>query len=467
MATPDKHTTVEADASLTAAMTAIDRNTYGIVFVVEDDALVGAATDGDIRRGILDGAGLEDPISTVMTDDPLFIRASWSEATVDQWLHSDERQQRLPSIGAITIPVVDEDDAIVDIVHVRSSGEIVQELDAPTNSVETVLVIGGAGYIGSVLTQELLAAGYSVRVLDNLLFGDESIAEFRDEDRFSFVEGDMRSIETVVDAIKGVDAVVHLGALVGDPASASDPQKTLELNYHSTKLVAEICKYHQINRFIFASTCSVYGKSTRPDGLLTEESELNPVSLYAKSKIESEKALLEMSDETFSPTIFRMATIYGLSPRMRFDLVVNILTAKAHHEGVVPIFGGDQYRPNVHVRDAARAYVDCLETPIEDVGSEVFNIGSNEQNYQIGEVGEIIADCFDDADIDWQREKEDERSYQVEFSKAHDVLGFEAQETIESGCLEIKSALENDEFDDYTDDKYSNYRTVEGDLGDE
>jgi nucleoside-diphosphate-sugar epimerase len=159
-----------------------------------------------------------------------------------------------------------------------------------------------------------------------------------------------------------------------------------------------------------------------------------------------------------------MATIYGLSPRMRFDLVVNILTAKAHHENVVPIFGGDQYRPNVHVRDAARAYIACLEAPIGDVSSEIFNVGCTEQNYQIGEIGEIIADEFPEANIDWQREKEDERSYRVDFSKIHDVLDYEVCETVASGSREIAAALSEERFQDYTEEKYSNYRTIESEL---
>lgn len=453
--------TVPGDATLTEAMQAIDRNTLGVVFVVENGQLVGSATDGDIRRGILEGIGVDSPIKDVMNDDPLWIRASWTDDRIEQWQSTDRVQSKLPQVGGITVPVLDENSRIQDVLYVQDETAENRAINRPNGSVETVLVIGGAGYIGSVLDRELLHQGYTVRVLDNLLYGDHGISDLRSNDRFSFVDGDMRSIEDVVEAINGVDAVIHLGALVGDPASAINPQKTLEINYHSTKLVAEICKYHQINRFIFASTCSVYGKTTSPDGLLTETSKLNPVSLYAKSKIESERALLNMSDESFSPTIFRMATIYGMSPRMRFDLVVNVLTAKAHYENVVPIFGGDQYRPNVHVRDAARAFVACLEAPIEDVDTEIFNVGSNEQNYQIGKIGEIVADCFPDADIDWQQEIEDERSYRVDFSKVRDTLDYEVEETIESAVREIAEALEANEFADYTDDRYSNYRTIE------
>jgi nucleoside-diphosphate-sugar epimerase len=446
-------------------MEVIDRNGCGIVFVTDDDGvLVGTATDGDIRRGILEGVGLDEPIEQLMNEDPLVARDEWDRQMVADRLDIDAVQARVNQPNTLTVPVVDDENVPVDVIHVNESGERVSAAPSGNGPVDTVLVIGGAGHIGSVLCHELIGDGYTVKVLDTLLYGDHGIADLRDHDRFTLIEGDMRSIETVVDAIKGVDAVVHLAALVGDPASAIDAQKTLELNYHSVKLVAEICRYHQINRFLFASTCSVYGRSHSPEKLLSETDELNPVSLYAKTKIESERALREMADNNFSPTILRMGTIYGLSPRMRFDLVVNILSAKAHEEGVIPIFGGDQYRPNVHVRDAARAYIDCLEAPIEDVSDEVFNVGSNAQNYQIKEIGERIAEVFPDATIDWQREKEDERSYQVDFSKIHETLGFEAEHTIQDGAREIKDAFERGEFEDYTLNKYSNYRTLENNF---
>jgi nucleoside-diphosphate-sugar epimerase len=457
--------TVTTDACLKVAMRAIDRNTLGTVFVVNDDGhLAGIATDGDIRRGILSGIGVEEPVKRVMNDDPLYVYESWPDERIEEWLSEPTVQEAAPKHRVFVIPVLDEDEAVVDFIYITKDNKILSEPATAETSVERVLVIGGAGYIGSVLSRMLLDRGYEVTVLDNLLYGRHGIEKFLDEESFTLIEGDMRSIETVMEAIQGVDAVVHLGGLVGDPASSIDPQKTLELNYHSTKMIAEICKYHQINRFVFASTCSVYGRSESSSDLLTEQSPLNPVSLYAKSKIKSERALLDIRDGNFSPTIFRKATVYGLSPRMRFDLVVNILSAKAHDEGTIPIFGGEQYRPNVHVADVAQAYIDCLESPIEDVDGEVFNVGSEEQNYQIEEIGEIVSKCFPEAEIDVQRGKEDERSYRVDFKKIEDILGYEAERTVQDGCLEIKKALESDQFENYSSEEYSNYKTLENSV---
>lgn len=466
---------VDESTAVEQAMHQIDRAETGIVFVVSDGSLVGTATDGDIRRGILSGISLEAPVATVMTEDAVTLNRDWPPETIEDYLDDVPVADLVPDHRMLVVPVVDEQDRVVDAAFVSQDGEVVRTLKGTvttvgksaadegyaSNGISSVLVIGGAGYIGSTLSRELLAAGYRVRVLDNLIYGDQGVADLYGNERFEFVEGDMRSIETLVESIQEMDAVIHLGALVGKPASSINSQRTLEINYHATKLAASICKYHQINRFIFASTCSVYGESEYPNELLTEESPLNPVSLYAKSKAESERALLSMEEENFSPTVFRMATVYGLSPRMRFDLVVNILSAKAHTENTIPIFGGDQYRPNVHVADAAQAYVDCLEAPIDKISGEVYNVGSNEQNYRIMEVGEIISSCFPEAEIDRQVSKEDDRTYQVDFSKISAEIGFEVERGIADACENIRAAFEEGEFDDYTASSYNNYQSLE------
>lgn len=453
---------IEQFKPLKKAMQTIDANGQGIAFVVDSDRkLVGTVTDGDIRRGIVDGKQLSKPVRKVSNLDPVSVRSSWGNERVREELKAKHIENRVATGGSLVVPVLDEDDHVLNYTIVDEELRLVEVPPTQSEAVETVLVIGGGGYIGSVLSRKLLDQGFEVKVLDTLLYGDDSVSPLRDDPDFTLVEKDMRSLENVVDAIEGVDAVIHLAALVGDPASAIDSQKTLELNYHSTKMIAEVCKYHQVNRFIFASTCSVYGQAETPDTLLEEDSPLNPVSLYAKSKIESERALMEMTDENFSPTVFRMATIYALSPRMRFDLVVNIVTAKAYDEGMIPIFGGEQYRPNVHVADAAQAYIDCLNAPINDVAGEVFNVGSNEQNYKIKEIGHLLVEEFPNAEIDRHHDKEDDRSYQVDFSKAVEFLGFEPEWTIRSGAREIYDALESGQFDDYTDPRYSNIKTLE------
>lgn len=452
---------VKESSPIKEVMRIIDHAALGIAFIIDEaNKFVGLVTDGDIRRAILNGISLEKPVKDIMNAEPIVVYDSWSEEKLKGFLSTKKVKERFPRYGCIRIPVLDNNKKAKDILFVpekRYAGIDIERELKEKGGVNKVLVIGGAGYLGSVLSRKLLQAGYKVRVLDNLTYGDEGIRDLHAEINFEFVNGDMRDISTVVETIKGMDAVIHLAAIVGDPASALSPQKTIEINYLATKLIADVCKYHQINRFIFASTCSVYGASLTPEARLDENSTSNPVSLYAEMKLKSEEALLEMVDSNFGPTIFRMATLYGFSPRMRFDLVVNLLTAKAIFDNKITIFGGSQWRPNLHVEDAAEAFIKCLEVPIEKVRGEIFNVGSNEQNYQIAQIGEIIHDIIPDAKIEIV-EKGDERDYNVSFDKIHNKLGYKAIKSVKDGVAEIRNAIEEGKIKNYSDNKYSNYR---------
>ncbi len=320
-------------------------------------------------------------------------------------------------------------------------------------NIENVLVIGGAGYIGSALLPKLLEAGYKVRLLDLLLYGTEPIQAWLDHPNLEIVQADFRQVEKVVQVMRDMDAVIHLGGLVGDPACALDEQLTLDINLTATRMIAEVAKGSGIGHFIFASTCSVYGVSNEP---LDERSELRPVSLYARSKIASEKVLLSMADDRFSPVILRFGTIYGLSGRPRFDLVVNLLTAKAVVDGKITIFGGDQWRPFLHVEDAAQAIALALKAPLPLVRNQIFNVGSNDQNYQIKQVGEIIHRFVPEAEIVYENDIPDKRNYWVNFNKIHRTLSFSARWTVEQGVQQIIEALKTGRIGDYRDMRYSN-----------
>ncbi len=440
------------------AIARIDRSDYrGIVVVDDEDRLVGTATVDQLRQALRDGAAPDAPVATAVDEEPTVVDASGWQRTVD----TDSEARKNAADETVVTPVVDEEGTVIDVTVAERLDRPAADAEPTAAGVDRVLVVGGAGYLGSVLCRQLLDEGFDVRVLDPLLYGDAGIAALTDDDRFTLYRDDARSVDAVLEAIDGVDAVVHLGGIVGDPASEIDPEKTLEYNLHSTQLLASLCKYHGITRFLFASTCSVYGRSDGDTERLAEDDARNPVSLYARLKIQSERVLRELADEHFAPTILRMATVYGRSPRMRFDLVGNILPVKAYSEGVVPVFGGDQYRPKVHVADAARAYVECLTAPIEDVGDAVFNVGSNEQNYRIDELATIVEDCFPDASIEYHDELTDERSYRVEFDRIRSVLGFEPGHTIRDHCLELREAFEDGLYEEYTATRYNNYETLD------
>lgn len=324
--------------------------------------------------------------------------------------------------------------------------------------VERVLVVGGAGYLGSVLVKKLLMRGHHVRVLDALLYGDGALSELHRSPRFQFFHGDFRNVETIVRASQGVDAVVHLGAIVGDPASGLDEEVTREVNVAATRLIAEVARGFGTRRFVFASTCSVYGASADP---LDEWSALSPQTVYDRTKLQAERALLSMVDKEFAPVVLRLATLCGLSYRPRFDLVVNLLTAKAVCDRKISVFGGQQWRPFVHVDDAAEAVILCLEAAIDVVRGQVFNVGSTQQNYRILQVAKLIAELIPGTSIEISEDQADEKNYYVLCDKISRLLGFQPKKTIRDAILEIHEAFTQRWITDYQANEYNNFRFLE------
>lgn len=323
----------------------------------------------------------------------------------------------------------------------------------------TVLVVGGGGYIGSALLPNLLESGHRVRVLDVFMYGKKAIAPYLEHPHLEVVEADYRQIDKLVEAMQGVKTVVHLGGLVGDPACAWNEDLTIEVNLTFTRVIAEVAKASGVRRFVFASTCSVYGAS---DEVLDEESELNPVSLYARSKIGSEKVLKKLHDARFAVTLLRFGTIFGISGRTRFDLVVNLLTAKAYVDKGITVFGGDQWRPFVHVLDAARAVGMVVDAPVEAVAGRVFNVGSDEQNATLGDVGRLINVVVPDAEYVDSGRDGDRRNYRVSFRRIREELGFLPEWSLEAGIRQVLKALASGDVGDYRAPEYSNVAWLKG-----
>ncbi|HLK69618.1 MAG TPA: SDR family oxidoreductase [Bryobacteraceae bacterium] len=325
--------------------------------------------------------------------------------------------------------------------------------ESPENN-GPVLVVGGAGYIGSMLCEMLLDAGERVRVLDSLVYGDFAIAHLKDHPDFELTVGDCRNIQNVVSAVKGAKAIVHLAAIVGDPACEQDRQNALEINYAATRMLVEIAKGNGVKRFVFASSCSVYGAA---EVTMDEESETQPVSLYGHTKVDSERAILEERSENFHPTILRLATVFGLGKRPRFDLVVNLLTAKAAQEGVITIYNGEQWRPFIHVRDVARGFMTALNTPLELVSGRIFNLGDSRMNYTLTQVAEEIGRIFPGTRVQHVTNP-DRRNYRVSFARAERILRFSSTLSLQDGIRELKGAFRAGRIPDYTDARYHNQR---------
>ncbi|HXW54717.1 MAG TPA: SDR family oxidoreductase [Candidatus Cybelea sp.] len=309
-----------------------------------------------------------------------------------------------------------------------------------------VLVLGGAGYLGSVLVPGLLARGFRVRIFDSFLFGEESLRDVRFHSRCELVRGDVRDRKELLRAALGFDSVIHLAGIVGDGACEENKQLATEINCAATRMLAESAPRCGIRRLLFASSCSVYGSS---GGRLSEDSLLNPLSVYAQSKIESEKALLAARTKEFAPTVLRLGTLFGISARMRFDLVVNLLVARAVSSGRITICNGHSWRPLLHVRDAARAFLACLEAETDLVSGQVFNTGSNFLNLQIKDLGDIVASLIPGTKVAVIENKADRRTYRVSFDKIRRTLGFACRESVESGVREISAAIRSGDIIDF------------------
>ena len=319
---------------------------------------------------------------------------------------------------------------------------------------KTIVVTGGGGYIGSVLTETLLREGHRVRVLDRLFFGRSILAKLEHLPGLEVVKEDVRFATR--ETFEGADAVMDLAGISNDPACDLDPKVTEEVNLGGPRRVAQLAKEAGVPRYVYSSSCSIYGHGQ--SDRLDEGSQKAPVSLYAKTKIEAEQHLNGLADDNFCVTILRNATAYGLSHRMRFDLIINIMTLYAHRDRRIFVLGGGkQWRPLVHVRDIAKAFLAVLDAPREKVAGEAFNVGSNEQNYQVCQIAQMVRDVVPNTNLEIVPDDPDKRTYNVSFDKIGRVLDFRVDKTPYEGIVEIRQALERGEVEDSIRTRTVNY----------
>lgn len=326
-----------------------------------------------------------------------------------------------------------------------------------------VLLTGNTGYIGTVMTKFLKREHFRVVGIDSGWFVGNSF--------FAIPEGskpDRQIIKDIRDIAKedldGINAVVHLAALSNDPLGEINPGLTDEINFKSTIRIAEICKEKGISRFIFASSCSMYG-ITRNDAAVDEEGALNPITAYAKAKVNSELHLAKLADDDFHPVFMRNATVYGLSPRLRLDLVVNNLLAWAYLTGEATIMSdGTPWRPIVHIEDFCSAFIAALKAPIDKIHSQAFNVGINDENFQVKDIAREVQKVLPASKVRiLNKTGPDERSYRVNFSKIKNTLSeFKPQWSLKKGIIELLEAYRryNLTIDDFNSSKYFRIRAI-------
>jgi nucleoside-diphosphate-sugar epimerase len=309
-----------------------------------------------------------------------------------------------------------------------------------------ILLTGGAGYMGSALLPRLLARGDGVRVVDSMMYSGAALIPVMSHPNFELMKADLRDNSTIESALDGIDSIVHLAAIVGDPACSNDPELAADVNRNASMQLIEASMEADIERFIFASTCSNYGRMESSSEFANEESELRPLSLYAETKVDVENRLL--GSRWGAATVLRFATLFGMSPRPRFDLTVNQFAAEMKVHGKLLVYGEQFWRPYVHVSDAARAIITVLDADPERVSGQVFNAGDTRENYRKKDIVELILKHID-GEIEYVSQDDDPRDYRVSFSKIEKTLDFQRSISVEDGIEEIIFALENDIVRDF------------------
>jgi nucleoside-diphosphate-sugar epimerase len=324
---------------------------------------------------------------------------------------------------------------------------------------DTVLVTGGAGYVGSVLVPRLLAQGYRVRVLDLFLYGGDVLDSVVENPALELFEGDIRDEELARRALEGCDAVIHLACISNDPSFELDPELGRSINLDAFRPLVELSRAAGVRRFVYASSSSVYGLKDEPN--VHEELELEPLTEYSRYKADCETILAEFQSPEFTTVTLRPATVCGYSPRQRLDVVVNVLTSHAVHNGKVKVFGGEQKRPNIHIEDMAAAYVHLLEQPDEKIAGKVFNVGG--ENHTVGELATIVRDVVGPDGIELEVvPTDDNRSYHISSTKIEQELGFQTRRTVEDAVRDLVQAFESGQLPDAMDDPaYYNIRRMQ------
>lgn len=326
------------------------------------------------------------------------------------------------------------------------------------NEIKTVLVTGGAGYVGAVLVPKLLDAGYKVKVLDLYIYGDHVLNSVKDNPNLKEIKGDIRDRQLLKKEVPQSDAVIHLACISNDPSYELDPELGKSINYDAFVDLVEISRESGVKRFIYASSSSVYGIKSEAE--VTEDLSLEPLTDYSKYKALCEKVLMDAASDNFIVTTIRPSTVCGYSPRLRLDLTVNILTNHAINNGKITVFGGEQKRPNLHIDDMTDLYLFLLKQPAEKIQKKTYNVGY--ENYKVGKIAQIVRDTLGGNIPIVTTPSNDNRSYHVSSKKIREELGFEAKHTIEEAILDLKAAFESGKIPESLDNEmYFNIKRMQ------
>ncbi len=432
-----------------------------LVVVNTKKILLGVISTGDLRRAILDGFNIDDKIKEIYNHKVTYV---YKEELDKKKLSKSNFTSISLGDTALYVPIVNNNKEVKDILPVEKILNILEDKNLEKNinkkSLPKILIVGGAGFIGTVLATKLLEKNYHVTILDKLIYDNEVIRKnFKNKKNLKFILGDVCDLNTQIKVIKEIDIVVYLAEIVGDPACSAKPEDALKTNYLSVLSFANLCSYLAIEKFIYTSSCSVYGLD-KNNNLLNEKSNLNPVSHYARIKIMSEKALLTSANNYFKPTIVRLGTVFGPSKRMRFDLVVNTMSKFAYFKKKIDVYGGNQLRPNIHVEDVADGIISIIKAKKKNVENEIFNLSNDKLNLKIIQIAKKIKKVFKNANLNIIKTSLDHRNYKVTSNKIKNKTGFVAKKSIENALKEMKNMFKFKKITNPNNKKYNNFLSL-------
>jgi len=427
-----------------------EKNRVNICAVTnKKNEFVGIITLSDVKKAFLKGASLEQKIINFINKNPLIIKGEVNENNISDILSSS----KFNNIDPPLIPIINLQKKLVNILDKNELFNYSQNfLKKDISKSKKVLVFGGAGYIGCVLVDMLIKLNFNVTVYDKFIYtSKKSFIKNFENPNLKIIQGDSQNISKIFEAIRKNDIVIHLAEMVGDPLCEKRPKKTYAINYLASMTISNICKNLGISKFIYVSSCSVYGSN---DYLTNETSKINPLSIYAKLKALSEKAIIRNFDKHCKPCILRLGTVYGSSFRPRYDLVINLFSGLSANKKQITIAGGDQWRPFVHVKDVGRAIIKILNSDFKKTDNQIFNIVG--ENLQIKDIGKAIKKINPKANITFSDNVNDNRNYKSSNKKAKKLLNFKTKYTINDGIKEVIEYTKKNKIKNIFNKKYIN-----------
>ena len=425
-----------------------EKSKTNILIVIDNKKkFFGIVTSTDLRRGILRGLSNSSPLKSIVNQNPLFLKEKINENKISNIISSD----RFNNIDPPFIPILNKENKPIKIVNKDLLN--IDQYDFNNKKDKTkILLIGGAGYIGSILAKKLLKQNYQVTIFDKFIYqSQQEIRKKIKSNNLKLVNSDSRRIDEVFEVIKKNNVVVHLAELVGDPLCEVKPSKTYEINFLASIAISNICKNLPISKFIYISSCSVYGSNNK---LLTEKSEINPISVYAKLKVLCEKALIRNSGEFCKPCILRLGTVYGTSLRPRFDLVINLFASRVANNLPIIVTGGDQWRPFIHVNEVCSAIINIIKAKREKVNGQIFNLTSF--NSRIIDIAKKFKKIFPKTKLIIKKTSIDRRNYKVSSFKAEKMINFKSKVKLINGIIDLVNYVKKNKIKNINKKKYIN-----------